>query len=66
MFDDFTLQSHRQVPGPDRLFLGPGCGPGGTYLVLRRLPAHWTAKLALVLALFGGFLALGPIGLLVR
>jgi hypothetical protein len=33
---------------------------------LRRLPAHWTAKLALVLALFGGFLVLGPIGLLAR
>ncbi|MCP9800584.1 HupE/UreJ family protein [Synechococcus sp. RedBA-s] len=29
MFDDFTLQSDRQVPGPDRLFLAPGCGPGG-------------------------------------
>ena len=39
---------------------------GGSYLLLRRLPAHWTAKLALVLALIGGVLVLGPIGLLVR
>jgi hypothetical protein len=34
--------------------------------VLRRLPVHWTANLALVLALIGAFLVLGPIGLLLR
>lgn len=47
-------------------FAGSLVVSGGSYLMLRRLPAHWTAKLALVLALFGGFLVLGPIGLLVR
>ncbi|MCT0199086.1 HupE/UreJ family protein [Synechococcus sp. CS-1325] len=47
-------------------FAGSLLVSGGTYLVLRRLPAHWTTKLALLLALFGGFLVLGPIGLLAR
>lgn len=47
-------------------FLGSLLVSGGTYLVLRRLPAPWTARLALVLALIGGFLALGPLGLLAR
>lgn len=36
---------------------------GGTYQLLRMLPAPWTTRLALMLALFGGFLALGPLGL---
>lgn len=39
---------------------------GGSFLLLRRLPAHWAGRLALVLALFGGVMALGPIGLLAR
>jgi urease accessory protein len=47
-------------------FLGSLLVSGGTYLALRKLPAPWTARLALVLALIGGFLALGPLGLLTR
>jgi urease accessory protein len=39
---------------------------GGTYLALGRLPAPWTARLALALALLGGVLALGPLGILAR
>jgi urease accessory protein len=39
---------------------------GGTSLLVRRLPSPWAGQLALVLALFGGLLALGPIGLLAR
>lgn len=39
---------------------------GGSFLVLRRLPDDWAGRLALVLALFGGVMALGPIGLLAR
>jgi len=39
---------------------------GGSFLLLRRLPSPWTPWLALGLALFGGLLALGPIGLLAR
>jgi urease accessory protein len=39
---------------------------GGSSLLLRRLPSPWAGQLALVVALFGGLLALGPIGLLAR
>jgi urease accessory protein len=39
---------------------------GGSFLLMRRLPLVWTARLALLLAVLGGVLALGPIGLLVR
>ncbi len=39
---------------------------GGSFVLWRRLPARWASQLALVLALFGGLLALGPIALLVR
>jgi len=39
---------------------------GGSALLLRRLPAHWAGRVALVLALFGGVMALGPIGQLAR
>lgn len=39
---------------------------GGTFAVMRRLPTHWAADLAMVLALFGGLLVLGPVGLLMR
>jgi urease accessory protein len=39
---------------------------GGSFLLLRRLPVAWTLGAALVLALGGGVLALGPAGLLVR
>lgn len=39
---------------------------GGTYLALRQLPAPWTARLALALALVGGVLVMGPLGLLAR
>lgn len=47
-------------------FAGSLLVSGGTYLALRRLPAPWTGRLALVLALVGGVLALGPLGHLVR
>jgi len=33
---------------------------------MRRLPLVWTVRLAMLLALLGGVLALGPIGLLAR
>jgi urease accessory protein len=39
---------------------------GGSFLLLRRLPLAWTRGLALLLALGGGVVALGPAGLLVR
>jgi urease accessory protein len=39
---------------------------GGSFLVLRKLPAAWTARLAMVLALGSGVLVLGPLGLLAR
>jgi urease accessory protein len=39
---------------------------GGSFLVLRRLPLAWTQGLALLLAVCGGVVALGPIGLLMR
>ena len=39
---------------------------GGSFLLLRRLPVAWTRGAALLLALGGGLVALGPIGLLVR
>ena len=39
---------------------------GGSLLLLRRLPVAWTRGVALLLALGGGMVALGPIGLLVR
>jgi urease accessory protein len=39
---------------------------GGSFLLLRRLPLAWTRGVALLLALCGGVLALGPIGLLMR
>ncbi|MDM7954622.1 MAG: HupE/UreJ family protein [Cyanobium sp. CZS 25K] len=39
---------------------------GGSFLVMRRLPLVWTSRLALLLAVLGGALALAPIGLLVR
>ncbi|MFN7898463.1 MAG: HupE/UreJ family protein [Synechococcaceae cyanobacterium] len=39
---------------------------GGSFLLWRRLPSHWAGLLALVLALFGGLLALGPIAPLTR
>ncbi len=36
---------------------------GSSYLVLRRLPSRWTAAVALLLALAGAALTLGPIAL---
>ena len=39
---------------------------GGSFLLLRRLPVAWTRGAALLLALGGGMVAPGPIGLLVR
>lgn len=39
---------------------------GGSFLLLRRLPLAWTRGVALLLALGGGVVALGPIGLLMR
>ncbi len=39
---------------------------GGSFLLLRRLPVAWTRGVALLLALAGGVVALGPIGLLMR
>lgn len=39
---------------------------GVSYLMLRRLPLAWTRGVALLLALFGCVVALGPVGLLVR
>jgi urease accessory protein len=39
---------------------------GGTFAVMRRLPAHWAANLALVLAVLGRLLVMGPVGLLMR
>ncbi|SBO43430.1 HupE/UreJ family protein [Cyanobium sp. NIES-981] len=38
---------------------------GGSYLLLRRLPTRWTAAVALLLALFGGVMALAPLRALV-
>ncbi len=37
-----------------------------SFLLLRRLPMAWTAGVALLIALAGGVVALGPIGLLAR
>ncbi|MFM7675372.1 MAG: HupE/UreJ family protein [Synechococcus sp.] len=37
-----------------------------SFLLLRRLPVAWTRGVALLLALAGGVVALGPIGLLMR
>jgi len=37
---------------------------GGSFLLMRRLPLVWTVRLAMLLAVLGGALALGPIGLL--
>lgn len=39
---------------------------GASFLLLRRLPVAWTRGVALLLALAGGVVALGPIGLLMR
>lgn len=39
---------------------------GASFLLLRRLPLAWTRGVALLLALAGGVVALGPIGVLVR
>ena len=39
---------------------------GGSFLLLRRLPVVWTRGVALLLALAGGVVALGPIGVLMR
>jgi urease accessory protein len=39
---------------------------GGSFLLLRRLPVAWTRCVALLLALAGGVVALGPIGLLMH
>jgi urease accessory protein len=39
---------------------------GGSFLVMGRLPQIWTARLALLLAVLGGALALAPLGLLAR
>jgi len=39
---------------------------GCSFLLMRRLPLVWTVRLAMLLALLGGVLALGPIGLLAR
>jgi urease accessory protein len=39
---------------------------GGSFLLLRRLPVAWTQAVSLLLALAGGLVALGPIGLLAR
>jgi urease accessory protein len=47
-------------------FTGSVLVSGGSYLMLRRLPLAWTRGVALLLALCGGVVALGPIGLLVR
>ena len=34
---------------------------GGSFLLMRRLPLVWTARLALLLAVLGGALALVPL-----
>jgi urease accessory protein len=47
-------------------FAGSLLVSGGTFLLLRTLPARSAARVALLLALFGGVLALGPMGLLAR
>ncbi len=39
---------------------------GGSFLALRRLPLVWTVRLALLLAVLGGALALAPLGVVVR
>ncbi|WP_216902348.1 HupE/UreJ family protein [Synechococcus sp. CCY 9618] len=39
---------------------------GGAFLALRRLPLAWTTRLAMLLAVLGGALALAPLGLLAR
>ncbi|KEF40992.1 MAG: hypothetical protein ER33_13870 [Cyanobium sp. CACIAM 14] len=39
---------------------------GGSFLALRRLPPVWTLRLALLLAVLGGGLALAPAGLALR
>jgi len=47
-------------------FSGSVLVSGGSFLLLRRLPVAWTRGVALLLAIAGGVVALGPIGLLVR
>lgn len=47
-------------------FSGSVLVSGGSFLLLRRLPLAWTRGVCLLLALCGGVVALGPIGLLVR
>jgi urease accessory protein len=47
-------------------FSGSVLVSGGSFLLLRRLPVAWTRGVCLLLALCGGVVALGPIGLLVR
>ncbi len=39
---------------------------GASFLLMRRLPLVWTVRLAMLLAVLGGALALAPIGLLAR
>jgi urease accessory protein len=39
---------------------------GGSYLLLRRLPTSWTTAIALLLAVYGGWMVLAPLGLVVR
>ena len=47
-------------------FTGSVLVSGGSFLLLRRLPVAWTRGVALLLALCGGVVALGPVGLLIR
>jgi urease accessory protein len=47
-------------------FTGSVLVSGGSFLLLRRLPVAWTRGVALLLALCGGVVALGPAGLLIR
>jgi urease accessory protein len=47
-------------------FTGSVLVSGVSFLLLRRLPLAWTRGVALLLAVCGGVVALGPIGLLVR
>jgi len=47
-------------------FTGSVLVSGGSFLLLRRLPLAWTRGAALLLALCGGVVALGPAGLLIR
>ncbi|EDY37627.1 conserved hypothetical protein [Cyanobium sp. PCC 7001] len=39
---------------------------GGSCLLLRRLPAGWTTAIALLLAVYGGWMVLAPLGLVAR